>query len=313
MSTPSKSYTKLAYDLRPAKQVQRRMIIDALLRLMNAGVPIQEYQYTGLGSIYFVDFILLHKLLGLQRFICAEYDTDITERMKFNRPFGQVDIRMEPIGDVLLELDVDDKHLVWLDYDYRLNGSVLEDATLAAHHLSAGSMLLVTVDAEPPKDADRNRDRERYLREECEDYLPVDFDASWCTPENRPDTNLTILQRAIVSGMAFRRVEFIPIFRFIYADGHEMVTLGGMIGTEREERQVDSCDWSGAHYLRRSDTEESYRIRVPRLTSLERRFLDQRMPWDSGRRLEEFELAEADLDAYREIYRFLPLYGELLV
>ena len=313
MNAPTKSYTKVAYDLRPAKQIQRRMIIDALVRLMNAGVPIREYQYTGLGSIYFVDFILLHKLLGLQRFVCAEYDTDITKRMAFNRPFGRINIRMEPIGDVLPRLDIDDKHLVWLDYDYRLTSSILEDVTLAAHHLSAGSLLLVTVDAEPLNDPDTNEDSESYLRAEVADYLPFDFSPSWCTPENLPETNLGILQDAIVSALVFRRVRFIPLFRFVYSDGHKMVTLGGMIGSDAEERRVDSCDWSDAHYIRRRERDEAYRIRVPRLTTLERRFLDQRMPWGPGSHLEEFELDGDDLAAYGEVYRFFPLYGELLV
>ena len=119
MTAPSKSYKQVFYDLRPGKQVERRMIIDALGRLMNGGVPIRDYQYTGLGSIYFFDFILLYKLLGLRRFLSVEYDMDIAERVKFNRPFEPIDIRMDPIGDVIPDLDSNLCHLIWLDYDDR--------------------------------------------------------------------------------------------------------------------------------------------------------------------------------------------------
>lgn len=34
MSTPSESYLKVHYELRPAKQVERRMIIDAFQRMV---------------------------------------------------------------------------------------------------------------------------------------------------------------------------------------------------------------------------------------------------------------------------------------
>ena len=43
MTAPSKSYKQVFYDLRPGKQVERRMIMDALGRLMNGGIPIRDY------------------------------------------------------------------------------------------------------------------------------------------------------------------------------------------------------------------------------------------------------------------------------
>ena len=87
MSTPTQSYLKVPYDLRPAKQVERRMLIDAFHRLTSAGFPIADYQYTGMGSIYFVDFILFHKLLGMDKLLSVEFDKDIEKRVKFNAPF----------------------------------------------------------------------------------------------------------------------------------------------------------------------------------------------------------------------------------
>ncbi len=53
---PSRSYLKVPYDLRMAKQIERRMIADLLIRLRGGGFDISNYQYTGMGSIYFVDF-----------------------------------------------------------------------------------------------------------------------------------------------------------------------------------------------------------------------------------------------------------------
>ena len=313
MSNPTKSYTSVFYDLRPAKQVERRMIIDTLLRLMGGGIPIRDYQYTGFGSIYFADFILFYKLVGLRRFLSVEFDQAIRRRVAYNKPYATIDIRMEPVGDVIPDLSVTRRHLLWLDYDDRLKRSMLEDVTLAAHHLSVGSLLLITVDVEPPDDADRPWDTAAYLREQAEGYLPLDFDVASCVPSLRASTNLDILSAAISSGLAARELQFVPLFRFVYADGHQMVTLGGMIGGMEEERQVDACDWGEASYLRRSLDAEPYEIHVPRLTRRERLFLDHHMPGNPDWRPRRFELDREELAAYREIHRFYPLYRELMI
>lgn len=312
MIGPTKSYREVAYDLRPAKQVERRMLLDALGRLMNQGVPIRDYQYTGLGSIYFFDFLLLYKLVGLRRFLSVEYDTDITKRVAFNKPFDPIDIRMEPVGDVIPTLDRDMPHILWLDYDDRLTSSMLQDTAAGSYHLPRRSLLLVTVDAEPPRGRANPAEREEYFKAEAGDFLPYDFDRGWCRRSRLAEANLSILANATKSGLAARALEFLPLFKFVYADGHEMVTLGGMIGGEEERRILDSCDWSGAHYLRRDLGEPAYRIHVPRLTRRERLFLDRHMPcpdsWEPG----DFELGKDEIEAYREIHRFYPHYGEFL-
>lgn len=312
MSEPTKSYASVFYDLRPAKQVERRMIMDGLSRLMNGGVPIREYQYTGFGSIYFVDFILLYKLIGIRRFMTVEYDHDITKRVAFNRPYATIDIRMSPIGDVIPELSRALRHVLWLDYDSCVTSSMLQDMVLAGHHLSDGSLLLVTIDAEPPKGMSSPSAAAAYVSEQSGDYLPVDFDESWCAPSRRAGTILEIAGRAIRSGVAPNGRRFLPLFKFVYADGHEMVTVGGIVGGAREEKVVEACDWSEAPYVRRTLKAEPYRIHVPRLTRRERLFLDQHMPADRRWRPGKFELDEDEVAAYREIHRFYPLYGELL-
>lgn len=314
MTVPSKSYERVAYDLRPAKQVERRMLLDALGRLMNGGVPIRDYQYTGLGSIYFFDFLLLYKLVGIRRFLTSEYDTSIEKRILFNMPFGGIEVRMDPIGDVIPDLSPDLSHLLWLDYDSGLVRSMLEDAASAAFQLSPGSILLVTVDAEPPKGTDDPSSRLAYFQDEGGEYLPFDFDREWCRLSELPETNLKILETAIRSGLAFRSdVAFFPLFKFVYADGHEMVTLGGMIGGETEKRKLDGCDWENAKYLRKDTEEDAYRIVVPRLTRKERMFLDRYMPTPDSWSPSEFEIKPDVVEAYRDIHRYYPHYGEFFV
>lgn len=312
MSTPTRSYEKVFYDLRPAKQVERRMLLDAFGRMMNGGIPIRSYQYTGMGSIYFFDFVLFYKLLGMRQLLSVEYDVSITKRVAFNRPFRTVRVEMAPIGEVIPHLPGDRRHLLWLDYDSRIDGTCLRDSAAAAYHLSPGSILLVTVDAEPPSGSGPTEWYE-YYREQAGDYLPMDLDESAFGLSRLPSINARTLCSAIESGVAIREeVRYLPLFAFSYADGHEMVTVGGMIGGEAEEAELAACDWTDASYIRVESNAELCRIRVPRLTRRERLYLDQYMPCDQGWHPRDFELSEEELEAYRDIHQFYPLYGELL-
>src|ERR1035438_6857446 len=131
MNGPTESYLKVAYDLRPAKQIERRMFIDALQLLAGAGLDIGDYQYTGFGSIFFVDFVLFHKLLGMKRLLSVEFSPNIEKRVKFNRPFKEIEILMKSITDVIPTLSPDRKHLLWLDYDDVLKREHVADLVLA--------------------------------------------------------------------------------------------------------------------------------------------------------------------------------------
>ena len=76
----AQSCLKVQYELRSAKQVERRMLIDALQTLSASGFDISQYQYTGFGSVYFVDGgYLLHSgspyiLWSGNAGVCVAYD-----------------------------------------------------------------------------------------------------------------------------------------------------------------------------------------------------------------------------------------------
>ena len=156
--TPTQSYRKVQYELRSAKQVERRMLVDAFQTLSASGFDIPGYQYTGFGSIYFVDFVLFHKYLGIHRMWSVEHDVTIKKRIRFNRPFSFVKIFMADAGEVIAQLPLNRRHLVWLDYDSFISSALTEHVYLALSRLPAGSILLVTVDVEAPlKDAHHKR------------------------------------------------------------------------------------------------------------------------------------------------------------
>ena len=100
---------------------------------------------------------------------------------------------------------------------------------------------------------------------------------------------------------------------FQYQDGHTMITVGGMIGSNADNRRLSATRLVDRVYYRADFSSDPYVIRVPRLTRKERLYLDSHMPCEDDWLPSDFELSADDVRAYREVYRFLPSYGELLM
>lgn len=326
MSAISSSY-RVQYDMRPAKQVERRMLVDALQHLAAAHFPVADYQYTGFGAIYFVDFILFHKILGLGKLVSLEQQESLTSRMKFNRPFSCVEIKMVPASSEIPNLSRDVRHLVWLDYDGVLQRDFLSDIQSAITVLPAGSILLVTVDVEPPEDHDYRfvdpqfdnsknvlgpKHWKRYFEYHASSYLKLgltdaDFGKSGlilrCTE---------ILKAAFTKSIVARpELEFLPMFNFAYKDSHSMLTMGGMVAGRAEKRQLRASKLGDTVYYRDDFGSPPFEIKVPRFTRKERIYLDREMPCADGWVPEEFHLDPEDVRRYRDIYRFLPAFAEI--
>lgn len=309
VSEPVPSFLKVAYDLRPAKQVERRMLIETFQALSHIGFPISTFQYTGLGSVYFVDFILFHKVLGINRLLSIEANTRAKKRVRFNQPFRCVKVRIGKIGDYIPTLSRQNGHILWLDYDSILRRYHLEDIWVASAHLPRQSILLVTVDVEPPDEVGPKSWRE-YFVNEVGDYAGSDTQVSDYHRSKLIERNRDFLIRAIQSGVAARDLEYIPLFCFSYADGHEMLTVGGMLGTAEDADSIRKS-LRDLWYLRFNAGAKPVRITVPPLTRKERMYLDQSMPAKSGWKLRDFELPAGYLAAYKRVYRYLPTYAEL--
>lgn len=313
--TKESSGLKVQYELRPHKQVERRMLVDAFQLLSLAGFPIRDYRYTGMGSFYFVDFILFHKLLGIGRMLSIERSQKHFSRVRFNRPFDSVEIHMGEASEVIPNLDQGLKHILWLDYDYPLDREILEDVRSAANLLPVGSVLLVTVDVEPPGGPeDGPKEWREHFEAEASTYLPSAPDPGYFSESNLPRVNINLLDRAIRAGAAPRTgIEFTPLFNFLYADKNQMISLGGMLTTADERNRIEASLLPKAIYFRGDFTSSPYQIKVPNLTRRERLYLDSAMPCPDGWIPPDFKLEPEEIVSYREIYRFFPAYAELLL
>jgi hypothetical protein len=103
------------------------------------------------------------------------------------------------------------------------------------------------------------------------------------------------------------------LFCFEYADGHRMLTVGGMVAGAAEERRVRKSGLARAPDVRRDLRRGPYPIRVPCITRKEKSYLDSHMPCADGWKPAACGLSTEDAQAYREVYRFYPSYAELLL
>ena len=87
----------------------------------------QVSRYIGLGSVYFTDFILMHKQMGLTDLVSIEIvsDKEVKKRFEANKPFDCVDLRFGHTNQEfrgLTRRQADRHNLIWLDYDGRGSG-----------------------------------------------------------------------------------------------------------------------------------------------------------------------------------------------
>ena len=68
----------IAYNLRPAKQTERRLLLDFLSCAREEGIANSEYRYVGMGGMMFYDFHLIHRFLGISQMISLERDKKCT-------------------------------------------------------------------------------------------------------------------------------------------------------------------------------------------------------------------------------------------
>jgi hypothetical protein len=297
------------------------MIVDALQRLDRVR-NLRDYRYIGLGSVFFVDFSLVHRSLGIRNMVSIERHAEDRPRFVFNRPFASVDLRFGEAGTILDELAWRTPSIVWLDYDYKLDATVMNDIATVARRAAHGSVLIVTVDAEPEgigehegaQDEDEVPIRVAALETRIERSLPFvrsDADlADWGLARvSRVLVEATV--RGVLAGRLFgeagpQRMDYRQLFNFHYADGARMATIGGVIFASDRADDVERCGFDDFRYV--TENEASYLIEPPVLTLREIRHLDSQLPIGSPTRLRARGLSNDDLERYADLYRYFPRF-----
>lgn len=308
------SFEKIAYNLRPAKSIERKMLVEALQRL-SAFEHLASYQYVGFGSTYFSDFSLFHKSLGMTRMISIEQEDDqnLKKRVQFNRPYKCIDIKFGRSTITLPKLSWEARTILWLDYDDKLNSYMLSDLKYACTNMRSGSIIIISVNAHPDE---YKCDRLAELRKRAgETKVPIDISkkdlAGWGTAKvyHRIITNeITEIVDIRNKGLTFEeRLAFKQLFNFHYQDGARILTVGGLLFAQKEAELAAKCAFEQLGFIRESTTD--CLIEVPCLTYRELRYLDRQLPNDVNVTHLDW-LPDDDVQKYAQVYRYFPLFAE---
>lgn len=314
------SYERIDYNLRPAKSIERRMLCEAFRRLLHFS-NLTEYRYVGFGSTFFSDFSLIHKSLGLTDLISVEKEEKDKARFRFNRPYKCIRLRFGDANDVLPTISWSKKIILWLDYDYKLDESMLTDVGTFISRAQTGSIVLITMDVNPDESLEQNAAKRRYeqLTERIDKAkIPIDVEEKDLDRENYPRVCYNIVNNEIDEVLAKRngglekkfKLIYKQLFNFIYKDGSSpMLSVGGILFATNNEDKINKCNFEGLGFIKsKRDAFEPYRINVPKLTFREMRHLDKMLP--SRKRAHLRFLSKEMIDDYSKIYRFFPNFVE---
>ena len=87
-----------------------------------------------------------------------------------------------------------------------------------------------------------------------------------------------------------------------------MATIGGIIYDEKESILEAKCGFEKLDFFRPG--EESYLIKVPKLTMKEIRHLDKQLPCKEINQIDSPSIPLNDIALYRQIYRYFPAFVE---
>jgi Putative O-methyltransferase len=319
LAVMSKSSTAkfIPYDLRPAKQAERRILMDFLKCANEAGMSVSDCRYVGMGGTMFYDFHLMHRFLGVNRMVSLERDPDTHPRSEFNCPFDFISVQNRTVADFLAADSDDCATIYWLDYDDGLGPDITADITSLGTRVKKGGFAFVTVYAQPPGFLEKQTTEQRleYFQHQLGDFS-VGLTTADMEQAAFPNTVYRVLMAAFKNAFASRvDGEFQILFQVEYKDSSTMITVGGCFSST-----VDA-----PHILRRVKTDlpfllknPPYKIRHLNLTERERVLFDMavtkhRKNSAQANLLRVLGFKKKDFDAYRDLIRFLPRYHESII
>ena len=242
------SYRLIDYRLRPSKHVERLMLCEAFRHLRFH--VLEDYQYVGLGSIFFADFRLMHRSLGISRMFSIEKQENHRERFEWNKPYSGITIMFGNTEQRLTDLDFSVPTIIWLDYDGPLLPSVIGDIRTVAHAASHGLALVVTVNAHPRQPDENGSDMLDQVRAELgNERIPTNVDLTrlrgWGLAEFYRRLADSEIRDALSTANGVRepatQLCYEQLFNFNYEDGARMATFGGIFFEKNKISEFEAC------------------------------------------------------------------------
>lgn len=337
LNPEKKNFERINYSIRPAKHIERKMFCETFGRLSILD-NIKNYRYIGMGSAYFSDFSLFHKILGINKLLSIEGASDIQskKRITFNKPFACIDVEFGWTTKVLPTLPWEkwnEKSIVWLDYIDKLKEFMFNDINTVLFKIKPGSVFLISVDISEDDERDEKRNpgnklsakefRLKMLAENVgKESIPKRANDLVLNVDNNKSIIREIIHNAFLSAIKNRngglpeseQVDYKQLFNLHYRDSADMLTVGGIIFTKEQRKKINEM-FVHLDFIR--NREACFNISVPKLTYREIHALDKVLPRIKGKQkkngesnLSKIPLSSQDKKNYENIYRYFPTFAE---
>lgn len=309
------SFRKINYQTRPAKYAERRMLRDVFRRTAPFGQT-EDAQYVGFGSLWFADFILFHRSLGIRRMVSIEEATGAAKRFNDNRPFD-IRLMMESAAKAIPKIDWTTRQFVWLDYDGVFVNSMLRELSTVVSKVPVGSVIAITINVARAAEFSEDVEDDLSPVERFQEHF-ADFDVPATISEEDligyPFSKLvekTVFEtasRAVQAraGVDAQTYQFRRVCSFRYSDGVPMITLVGIVFNDAVAAKLEECAFSQLDFIQ--GTEGEVTIDVPILTARECVTLDAQLPVLGKGEIQFGSIPEREAKLYMRFYRHLPNY-----
>jgi hypothetical protein len=311
------STTSVNFSLRQNKIIERSLVFSGMSSVFRA-LDLRDAVYIGFGSVWFADFELAHRELGIDEMISLEMDAVVAARANFNKPYRTVSVRNESSHIELPKLVTETGLLnrpwvVWLDYDSQLTEDCMDDLLLLLKKSPPNSFVVTTFgtsgygnDVEFPKAL-------RVLFPAATPTIPAPGPGVVQPPRSR------ILAQGVLDSLGkwastySRSGGFLPCFNIPYADNTKMVTVGGFLPSKTDrptvESLVKSSSWPGF---------VPHPIQMPPLTEKEVMALFSMLPSVPGSPLSRaqvvgagFDLEDEHIRSFSDYYLRFPRFAQI--
>lgn len=315
------SYNKFNYTYRPAKSIERKLFIELLKELYGV-TDSRNCTYIGFGSIFFVDFKMIHKELGIKSMINIEANEDDKRRFEFNRPFSCIKFLWGKSTEKLLEIDWKGKKIIWMDYDETLQSYMFEDINTIFSNLVPNSFYFFTCNCSFPKY--RNKDTGIYnldaFSNDFDGYVPYDLTQEMLMSNQSPDLLRGMILSHIHHVLEMRnailedpeKLIFSQMLYLTYKDGAPMFSFGGMLVKKKDLISLRNTKIFSLPYVKSKTIRLD--IQSPILTNSEIDLINSHLPKSKKVFLKLKKIGfipEDDREKYHTVYRYYPSYVEI--
>ncbi|GAA3215098.1 O-methyltransferase [Oerskovia jenensis] len=311
------SSNRIDYSVRQNKAIERSIVFDGLRAVVGVVPEVATSVYVGFGSVWFTDFHMAHRSLGILRMVSIEGDAITAHRAEFNRPYRTIEvvegISSDVIPDLLSRPELGTiPWISWLDYDQALDEERIRELDDLVRYLPNNSFLIATFSATGGRYG-KPAQRSEFLSGLLNYGIPLDLDLAVVRDERNLAREIgRLLQDRLVSvSVDAGREVAIPCFRLCYKDGTPMVTVGVFLpdgGSASGVRElVGGVNWFGIN---------DEPITTPPLTAREVSALRALLPAVAPLSRSDvqacgFDLEDDQLEAFVVHYNRYPTFAQL--